>query len=106
MKARNIVLAAGITMGMVELVAIFVESIYAIALVVLLFAGSLWFWRRPASLLAVAFLGFLFVAEIVYLGSYHWSSQRLMIIVTLLVCGVGLIGVVAWFLQRRRTRAV
>ena len=40
-----------------------------------------------------------------HVSDYNWSSDRLMIIVTLLVCGIGLIGVVAWFLQRRCTRA-
>jgi hypothetical protein len=107
MNARTVVLAAGIALGVVELVAIFVESLYVIVGVVLLFGLLVWFWRRPASKLAVALLGLLFVAEIVYLGDYNWNSDsdRLMIIATGLVCGIGLIGVVAWFLQRRRTGA-
>lgn len=95
MKARIVVLTAGIAMGVVELVAIFVEALYALVLAVLLFAGSLWFWRRPASMLAVAFLGLLFVAEIIYLGDYNWNTDGPMIIATLTVCGIGLVGAAA-----------
>jgi uncharacterized membrane protein len=101
-RGQKLVLTAGIAMGVVELVATFVESLYAIVGVVLLFGGSLWLWRRPTSTWAVVFLGLLFLAEIVFLGDYNSSSDRVMIIITIVVCGVGLLGVVAWFLQRRR----
>ncbi len=100
-NARTVVLAAGAAMATVELVATFVEAPYAIHLAGLLLAGTIWFWLRPASVWPVALLGLLFAFEVLYLGDYDWKVDAPMMAVTIVVCGVGLLAVIAWFWQRR-----
>ena len=104
LNARTLVLAAGTAMGAVEVIATFVEAPYAIVLAGLLIAGTVWFWMRPASVWPVAALGLLFALELLYLGDYDWNSDAPMMVLTVVVSGIGLLGVIAWFWQWRATR--
>jgi hypothetical protein len=104
MTARAVVLAAGAAMAAIEVIATFVEAPYAIVLAALLLAGTLWFWMRPASVWPVALLGLLFALELLYLGDYDWNSDAPMMVLTIVVSGLGLVGVIAWFWQRRGRR--
>ncbi len=106
MNTRNVVLAAAVAIGVVEIVALFVEAWYAVVLAAIFLLLAFWFWRRnsvwPAALLAL-----FFVLEIVYLGGYGWADggDRLMIIVTVATSAVGALAAVVWLARSRRSRA-
>lgn len=104
LSARTLVLGAGAAMGAVEVIATFVEAPYAIVLAALLLAGTVWLWMRPASVWPVAVLGLLFALELLYLGDYDWNSDAPMMVLTIVLSGIGLLGVIAWFWQRRASR--
>ena len=103
---RNVVLAAAVLMAAIEIVAAFVETPYALVLAAILLLAATWFWRRnsvwPAGLLAL-----LFLLEVLYLSDYEWSDtvDRLMIIVTIAVAGLGLVAAAVWLVQAIRSRA-
>ena len=102
---RNVVLAAAVLMAAIEIVAAFVETPFALVLAAGLLLVAAWFWRRnsvwPAGLLAL-----LFLLEILYLSDYEWSDtvDRLMIIVTITVSGIGFVAAAVWLVQAMRSR--
>jgi hypothetical protein len=100
--ARRALVAAALAMGLVEIVAVFVESPYALILAALLFLGAGWLWLRPRSLWPILAVAVLFILELVYLSDYDWndSSDRTLIILTVAICSLGLIAVVASLLGR------
>jgi hypothetical protein len=106
MDLRKLVIAAGVTMGIIEVVATFVEAPYAIVLAALLLLAAVWAWTRPTSIWSVVALAVLFLLEIVYLSDYDPSQTNdlIMMVATMLVCGVGLLATIVWFVQRRRDR--
>jgi hypothetical protein len=92
-------------MAAIEVVGAFVETPYALVLAAILLLVAAWFWLRstvwPAGLLAL-----LFLLEILYLSEYEWSDtvDRLMIIVTLALAGIGFITAALWLVQAIRGR--
>jgi hypothetical protein len=106
-NARNIVGGAAVGMGLIEVVAAFVEAPYAAVLAALLLLGAAWLWLRRDSIWPVALLGILFAFELLYLTDYNWDNgtDRLMIIATVVVSGVGLVASAASYLQRKRSGA-
>jgi hypothetical protein len=104
MDLRKIVIAAAATMGLIEVVATFVEAPYAIVLAALLLLGAAWAWLRPTSIWPVVAVAVLFLLEILYLSDYDPSQtgDLVMIIATVIVSGIGLLAAVVWLIQRRR----
>lgn len=104
MDLRKIAIAAAATMGVVEIVATFVESPYAIVLAAVLLLGAAWAWLRPTSIWPLVAIAVLFLLEIVYLSDYDPGEtvDLVMIIATVVVCGIGLLAAVGWLIQRRR----
>ncbi len=104
MDMRKLVIAAAATMGIIEVVATFVEAPYAIVLAALLLLGAAWAWMQPASVWPVVVLALLFLAEIIYLSDYdpNQTGDLVMMVATVVVSGVGLLAAVVWFVQRRR----
>lgn len=92
-------------MGAVEIVAAFVEAPYALVLAAVFVVLALWFWRRNSAL-AAALLAVWFLLELLYLGDYDWDDavDRLMIVATVGVSGIGLLAALGWLLQLRRRR--
>lgn len=105
MSLRALVLGAAAAMGAVEVVAVFVEAPYALMLAAIFFLLAVWFWRRNSAWAAVL-LAVWFLLELLYLGDYDWddNGDRLMILLTVAVSGVGLLAAVGWLLQSRRRR--